>query len=80
MATGRLILRRLIRLRHLSRLCHFPSMSVIRCHLDCVMILLHSRGMEGLNLQDCLIYLGDIIIFSLLFDKNMERLQAVLDR
>ena len=33
-----------------------------------------------LSLRDCLIYLDDIIIFSLTFEEHMERLQAVFER
>ena len=32
------------------------------------------------NLQDCLIYLDDIVIFSSTFEEHIERLEAVFSR
>ena len=50
------------------------------CYDPTTLQRLMERCMEGFNLQDCLIYLGNIIIFSVFFDKHMERLQEVFER
>ena len=36
--------------------------------------------MSGLNLEICLVYLGDIIVFSAGVDEHLDRLRAILER
>ena len=49
------------------------------CNAPATFQRLMEMCMGNLNLQDCLIYLDDIIIYSSTFDEHMERLQAVYD-
>ena len=50
------------------------------CNAPATFQRLMERCMGDLNLQDCLIYLDDIIIFSATFEEHLERLQAVFER
>lgn len=38
------------------------------------------RLLAGLQLETCLVYLDDIIIFSMTFDDHLSKLQAVFQR
>ena len=50
------------------------------CNAPSTFQRLMERCMGDLNLQDCLIYLDDIVIFSKTFEEHVEKLQAVFQR
>ncbi|MCW4346603.1 MAG: pol polyprotein, partial [Candidatus Thiodiazotropha endolucinida] len=50
------------------------------CNAPATFQRLMERCMGDLNLQDCLIYLDDIIIFSKTFEEHLEKLEAVFRR
>ena len=50
------------------------------CNAPATFQRLMEMCMGALNLQDCLIYLDDIIIYSSTFEEHIERLQAVFER
>ena len=60
--------------------CECNRMPFGLCNAPATFQRLMERCMGDLNLQDCLIYLDDIIIFSSTFYEHMERLQAVFER
>ncbi|MEW8316224.1 MAG: reverse transcriptase domain-containing protein [Candidatus Thiodiazotropha endolucinida] len=58
----------------------FNSMPFGLCNAPATFQRLMERCMGDMNLRDCLIYLDDIVVFSITFEQHIERLEAVFRR
>ena len=58
----------------------FNSLPYGLCNSPATFQRLMERCLDDINLEKCLVYLDDIIIFSSTFDEHIERLEAVFER